>query len=315
VQTSRIRRISDWSLARRLRELTGIEAPFDVKLFDAKRNEHVRIRMPGVDFSQLSADWKEKFPQDQPPAESASLRFEDDGAIAILKISRFGGTAGTKARKPLGKFIDQAFGDIDAKKSAALILDLRNNGGGEDALGKLLLSHLVDEPFRYYDDLVVNAMEFSFKKHISNAGGMPTRLFEKRPDGKYRMIKHPNWGEQKPSQPVFPGKVYALINGGSFSTTCEFLSHLHARKRAVFIGEESGGGYYGNTSGGGIRLATPNTKLVVGIPLMTYYLAVPGNHEANHGVVPDYPVHYSIDEVLVGKDKEIELALKTARGK
>jgi len=33
---------------------------------------------------------------------------------------------------------------------------------------------------------------------------------------------------------------------------------------------------------------------------------------ANHGVVPDYPVSYTIQELLAGKDKELALALELA---
>jgi hypothetical protein len=315
VQTSRLRRAGDWSFARRLKSVKGIDAPFDVVLYDGRRKENVSVLLPGTDPGTLMKDWKEKYPQDQPPAEAASLRYEDGGAIAVLKINRFGGTVGTDRKKPLGEFINEAFAEIDAKKSSSLILDLRNNGGGADELGKLLLAHLVDEPFRYYDDLVVNALEFSVRKYAAGSEPVPAEYFERRPDGKYRMVKHPNWGEQKPQKPVFHGKVYALINGGSFSTTCEFLSHLHSRKRATFVGEESGGGYYGNTSGMGLRVTLPNTKILVGVPLMTYYLAVPPGHDAKHGVVPDHAVSYTIDELLSGTDKDLEVALKLARGK
>jgi hypothetical protein len=312
VQTSRARRAVDGNFAPLLKPLLGIGDPFDLVLWDSGRNEEVRVRLPGLPEKELAAAWREKFPQDHPPSSSASLRFEDGGAVAILKIVRFGGTAGPE-RKPLGKFIDEAFAEIDAKKCTALVLDLRDNGGGADELGKRLLSHLVDQPFRYYDDLVLNALDFSFRKKYTTNGPLSARQFERRPDGKYRMTSHPNWGEHKPGDPVFHGKVYALINGGSFSTTCEFLSHLHARKRATFIGAESGGGYYGNTSGPGLTVTLPNTKLLLRVPLMTYYLTVPAGHDPAHGVVPDRPVTCTIGELLAGKDKEMELALELAR--
>ncbi len=85
------------------------------------------------------------------------------------------------------------------------------------------------------------------------------------------------------------------------------------RKRATFIGEESGGGYYGNTSGPGLLLVLPNTKLQAYVPLMTYYMAVRDYKAASHGVVPDYSPKYTIDELLEGKDKELALALELAR--
>jgi hypothetical protein len=93
------------------------------------------------------------------------------------------------------------------------------------------------------------------------------------------------------------------------------LSHARFQKRATFIGEESGGGYYGNTSGQGIDLTLPNTKVYVRIPLVSYYLAVGGYKApaAYRGVLPDHPIRYSIEDLLAGKDKELAKALELAR--
>src|SRR5262249_15491635 len=124
-----------------------------------------------------------------------------------------------------------------------------------------------------------------------------------------------NLGIQQPSKPTFAGKVFTLINGGCFSTTSEFLSQAHFHRRATFIGEESGGGYYGNTSGVVPALTLPNTKLVIQVPLLTYYMAVNGYKAAAHGVMPDHEVKYTIDELLAGTDKELALALELARKK
>ena len=120
-------------------------------------------------------------------------------------------------------------------------------------------------------------------------------------------------GIQQPSKPTFAGKVLILINGGSCSTTAEFLSQTHYHKRAKFIGEESGGGYYGTTSGVVPALTLPNSKLIVYVPLVTYYLAVNGYKAVAHGVLPDHPISYTIEELLAGKDKELALALELAR--
>jgi C-terminal processing protease CtpA/Prc len=118
---------------------------------------------------------------------------------------------------------------------------------------------------------------------------------------------------QQPGKPHFGGKVFILINGGSFSTTCEFTSTVHFHKRATFIGEEAGGGYYGNTSGYGTTVTLPNSKLVLNLPFQTYYLSVNGYKAADRSVMPDYPIHYTIRELLAGEDKEMAVALKLSR--
>jgi C-terminal processing protease CtpA/Prc len=301
VQTARMRRIGGSNFTTALIELLGLESPYSVTLWDAKGGREHTVRLQGIDAAKL---------EEPRPKESATLTFLDDGKIADLKINRFGGTANNKALKV---FLQESFSELAKRKSTVLILDLRDNGGGADDLGKLVLSYLIDEPFKYYDDLVLNGLDFTFRKYTQQKRALPSAMLERQPNGKYRMVKHPNWGTQQPSKPGFTGKVYILINGNSFSTTSEFLSHAHARKRAVFIGEESGGGYYGNTSGPGAMLILPNTKLQAYVPLMTYYMSVRDYEAASHGVVPDHAVKYTILELLTGTDKELALALELAR--
>jgi C-terminal processing protease CtpA/Prc len=229
-----------------------------------------------------------------------------------MKIHQFNQFIDAKRKKTMSEFYQESFDAMKVSGTKTLILDLRNNGGGADDLGKQLLSYLLDKPFKYYDDLVINALEIGC---TGDRFWQTADQMERRPDGKYRMVKHPNWGLQEPSKPSFAGKVYILINGGSFSTTAEFLSHAQFHKRATFIGEESGGGYYGNTSGQGINLTLPSTNLNVRIPLVSYYLAV-GGYEAPaavRGVLPGHPISYSIEELLEEKDKELTKALELAR--
>jgi hypothetical protein len=42
-------------------------------------------------------------------------------------------------------------------------------------------------------------------------------------------------------------------------------------------------------------------------------MAVRDYKPVSRGVVPDYPVSYTIDELVAGKDKELELALELVR--
>jgi hypothetical protein len=301
VQTARMRRIGGSNFAAGLIDLLGLGSPYSVTFWDANDGREHTDRLEGIDAAKL---------EEPRPKESAMLTFFDDGKIADLKVNRFGGTAN---KKDLRAFFRESFTEMAKRKSTALILDLRDNGGGADDLGKLLLSYLIDEPFQYYDDLVLNGVDFSFRQYTNQKRALPSDMLERQPNGKYRMVKHPNWGTQQPNKPHFTGKVYILINGSSFSTTSEFLSHAHARKRAEFIGEESGGGYYGNTSGPGAFISLPNTKLQAYVPLMGYYMAVRDYKAASHGVVPDHPVKYSIDELRAGTDKELALALELAR--
>jgi len=228
----------------------------------------------------------------------------------VLTIYGFGGKGGPE-KKPLSQFFDDAFFEMHTRKSQTLILDVRDNGGGEDSLGKQLLSYLLDQPFRYYDDLIFNAREFDFFRYADGARPIPEDMVEKRADGKYHFTKHPNSGLQQARAPHFAGKVLVLMNGGSFSTTCEFLSNLHYRKRATFIGQEAAGGYYGNSSGATAAVVLPNSKVVVRVPLMTYYLAVKGA-DPKRSILPDYEVARGVADLQSDNDKVMAKAMELA---
>jgi hypothetical protein len=311
ISTARLRRVGlefDLGLY-----LVGIHAPFTVTYREEGERPEKRVELPGLALPRKREASRAKYPQDQRPEQSADLKFEDENKIAVMTIYGFGGFADKERKKPLADFIKESFALFPQKGTKALILDLRNNGGGEDELGKLLFSYLTDRPFTYYNELAINALHFGFMRYAKSPLSIPENEVQKMPDGHYRMTGHPNWGLQQPSHPTFMGKVFVLMNGGSFSTTCEFLSIAHFHHRAVFIGEEAGGGYYGNNSGFTRTLTLPNTRVAVRVPLMKYVMAVSGYRYPKRGVLPDYPVQPTIADRLAGRDPEREVALTLAR--
>jgi hypothetical protein len=311
IQTSRQRGISgDFGL--NLITLLGFRAPYEVALAGSGSSKSEKVQVAGLKHEDLTKMSKMLFPQDQSSKDFADLKFLDNGQVAYMRYSSFGTTVDEGQA-----FMKGAFVAIQSKGSRALILDVRGNGGGEDELGKLLFSYLVDTPFEYYDDLIVNKWSFSFFPKYTddhNDFTIPKGEAELRGDGRVHALNHPNLGLQQPSKPTFTGPIYILINGGSFSTTAEFLSQAHSHQRATFIGEESAGDYYGNTSGTVVKLTLPNTKLGIYLPLVGYYVAVSGNHDAARGVIPDFPVQHTIADLVAGVDRDFELALELARG-
>ena len=291
---------------RLLYSLTGITSPFVIELRDPANGAANVVRLSGVRGDFRKTIGPVRYPQEQSAGSAADLKFQDGGRIAVLTIRQFGGSAG-------GRFLDDTFAQIRRQNSRSLLIDLRNNSGGADELGKKLLSFLMDQPFRYYDDLVLNAREFGFGRYVEGGGGViPESMLERSADGKFHNIRHPNWGLQQPSEPHFAGQVLVLMNGGSFSTTCEFLSNLHSRKRAIFIGEEAAGGYYGNTSGRMPTVVLPNSKVAVRIPLQTYYLAVTGG-DPKRSILPDVELKPTIQDLMTGNDLAMAKALELAR--
>jgi C-terminal processing protease CtpA/Prc len=244
--------------------------------------------------------------QDRPPIQ---LEYKHD--VAILIIRTFSARSYQRANIGFPVFLRNAFQELEDKKIRHLIIDLRDNGGGADAYSKILFAHFIDKPYTFYKHLRTNNIEYSFFEYT----GIPLEQqkefplsFKKNEEGTYDLKFHPNLGEQKPIPPIYKGKVYVLLNGNSFSGTGECTSLMHFHKVAVFIGEECGAGYYGNTSGFMPRLTFPNSGIQVRIPMIQYTMAVSGYPE-DRGIIPDYPVQPKIRDLLNGRDTVMEFAL------
>ena len=192
-----------------------------------------------------------------------------------------------------------------------LVLDLRDNGGGTDEYGRILYSYFTGSDFTYYRSLRMKKERYDFFRYTSRPDmKAPKGLLQANAERSFDNIQHPNVGMQKPSSPYFAGRVYVLIDGMCFSTTSEFLSMLHNHTKAVFIGEESGGGYCGNCSGPTPDLILPNTMVRVEIPLMQYRMNVDDDARADRGVMPDQPVAVTIEDKVSGRDVELQRALE-----
>ncbi len=101
-----------------------------------------------------------------------------------------------------------------------------------------------------------------------------------------------------------------MIDGLSFSTTAEFCAIAKSNSRGIFIGEETGGGYYGNNGGHFIDVALPATKITVYIPSTKYVMDVKEAHFKDRGIIPDFTVEPTVNDFIQSRDVQLNLALR-----
>ncbi|MGH9751313.1 MAG: S41 family peptidase [Blastocatellia bacterium] len=270
-----------------------------VKEVDRKKNQNPLNAEVEANINKL--DWSR---------ENLGMRFLKDPEIAQIRIQGFGG-------RDYPQWIEDTFKTLREKGAKALILDLRGNGGGADMYGAMLVSYLTDKPFRYFDHINVKTIQPSFKEHTDWRVDRETQLREgmtTNPAGGYLVTAklHPGVAEQQPGKYPFLGKVFVLIDGGTFSTAADFCAVTHHLKRATFIGEETGGGYYGNNSGVQTIVTLPNSKAQVILPMYEYWNAVPGYDGKRRGTRPDHIVETKVANLLRGVDEQLDLAMKLA---
>ena len=192
---------------------------------------------------------------------------------AIITIRSF---AYYKKRFPIFKsFIDSCFYQIKENKIQNLIIDLRNNGGGDPFCGSYLLQYIANKPYTYFHKDV--PWYSDLKKTIQ---------------------PNPNGFKKKP---------YILINGFCFSTTGHFCSIVKENNFGIFVGDETGGTYTCNDNSKNFTLK--NTKLILRVARGTYYTSA-SSLTNKHGIIPDHYVIPDIDNILNNTDTVLNYTLK-----
>ncbi len=288
----------------------GIESPFQVVYRD-KEGKRQSTTLAGTEQSGVNKAWDARNAK-LAAAPNADLKFLDEGRIAVITIRHWYRYADQDRKITFSDFLKASFAQIHQNGTSNLIIDVRDDDGGLDVPVIELFGYLWNQPFHDYRDITCNAREFDFFKYDPDAKPMPGDLV-KGADGKFHVVKQTGLGLQQPLQPHYAGRVFALMNGGSFSSSTEFLTLLYFYKRAEFIGEEPAGAYYGYTCGRMVSPILPNSKLELDFGILTFYLDVGGYKYPDRGVMPDHPVTYTIGDVLAGRDNDMELALSLAR--
>jgi len=218
------------------------------------------------------------------PNEGIKLQIEKDRNYALLTIRDFHNDILRKEYKQsFDKTVAACFEQINDAKTGNLILDLRNNQGGDIENGVFLLSYLLDKPFTVVQDY------FSVEDH------------------QLRHCNGPSLGTHKPRANNFKGNLYVLINGGSFSNSGIVSSCLQANRKTVFIGEETGGNP--NVIAGFIKdISLPNTKVQIQVPTKQFVITDKAKN-TGQGIMPTHIVMPTLADILDGRDTELNFAI------
>jgi C-terminal processing protease CtpA/Prc len=202
------------------------------------------------------------------------------GKIAYVALNSF-------ENKKIVTAFDSLFSSIG--QTDGLILDVRNNGGGNGDYGYQLLGYLTDKPFK------LSRWKSLVYQPVLRAWGIETQWVtspaeEAQPNGK-RLYTRP---------------VVVLLGPRSFSAAEDFLVAFDAMDRGKLMGEASGGSTgqplsFSLPGGGSARVCSkwdsyPDGKEFVGV-----------------GVVPDVLVKPTVKDIQTGRDPVVEEAVKYLR--
>lgn len=218
--------------------------------------------------------------QDIQNEKAISMRYDYTNKIPILTIKDFhSDILKTEYNQNFKKEIDVILKEIIKRQLQNLVIDLRNNQGGDVENAVYLLKYLISKPFKV------------------------VQQYQKVKNGKLVEGKGPCMGFHKPFKQQFTGKIFVLLNGGSFSNSVIFSSCLKENANILIAGSESGSNP-NVLAGYPDDYELPNTKINVQIPTKRFIMTSLDRNDGR-GLIPSY----KIIVLRGGGDPQLEVLL------
>jgi C-terminal processing protease CtpA/Prc len=240
-----------------------------------------RGRMHAVDISRGHYD---------DVASSSAPRFRDLGkGVVYLKVDEFENDATVKA-------LDDAWPKISRAK--ALILDLRDNGGGSSGYGLRILDHLSKSP------IPTTASRERDYSPVKRAWSPDMASLD------WIALDNPSYSH--PQERIFDGRVAVLIGPRTFSAGEDFVASFKLMRRGLLIGEPTAG-----STGQPLMFKLPGGGMA---RICVKRDAFPdGTEFVGKGIAPDIAVKRTVDDLRAGRDRVLMRAkaqlLKSENGK
>ena len=251
----------------------------------------------------------------KPMDETWRLRI--DGNVATMTLPTF---AFWSAKFDWARFIDDSFAELARRQVPNLVIDIRDNEGGDGAIGGKLLSHLIRAPLTVTSDQSITAYErvpYILVRYLDtwdygffDRTGQVEKVIEGTAAGKYRVKGRMGTDTLVPAAAPYSGRVFLLVGGENSSATFQFAQLAQQARAATLVGQATGGNQRGLNGGQLTWVTLPNSGVSVDIPLLatTYTATTP-----DASVTPDVVVERTCEARRAGRDVEREVALREIR--
>jgi C-terminal processing protease CtpA/Prc len=211
-------------------------------------------------------------------------------------------------------FVDEAFTDFVRAGAPAVLIDLRENPGGDSSFSDPMVAWFATRPFRFASRFEIRVSEAAVASNEARASlpGTSEDSPARRLAAAYRGKKPGALVELdvpavEPRSERYRGKVYLLVNRHSYSNAVMVAALAQDLGFATILGEETSD--LATTYGAMEQLTLSRTGIVVGFPKAL--IVRPNGSRAVRGVVPDVPTPL----VESADDPVLQRALEIVRGR
>ena len=277
------------------RDSTGTEKTAMLPLYSPPKDS--------VKKDSLAKAVRKNLPPEKRILQYRSLQIDSSSVFAVMTVNGF-------SKGHLRSFFRHSFKKLKRQKINNLVIDMRSNGGGRVGLSTLLTRYITRRPFKVADTLFAASKNLApYTKYITGKFLNNIELAfitHKKADGLYhlRHLEKKLYGPKKNLS--YAGSIYVLTNGPTFSAAALFCNAVKSQPGILLVGEETGGGWYGNNGIMIPDIILPNTHLKVRLPL---FRLVQYNHVATKGsgVIPDIYIGTNYQALIKGEDKKMQV--------
>lgn len=239
------------------------------------------------------------------PMPGTAWRFEIDGDTAVLTLPTF---AFWNEDFDWQGFLERSFATLRERNVPNLIIDLRNNEGGDDAIGRALMAHVIASPLTIPASRVETAYErvpYDLARFLDT---WDFSFFDRTGavipgEGRNRLLREqPSARIVEPMASPYRGRV-VLLTGPQMSSAGYLIARdLKASGAATLIGRETGGNLRGLNGGQITWMTLPTSGVSIDIPLLAGFA---GTAQPDRGVLPDIAVRTRLEDVAAGIDPDL----------
>jgi hypothetical protein len=231
-------------------------------------------------------------------------------------------------------FLEDMFEEMKEEGVNALVVDLRNNGGGSSVYGEMLLYHLnVPSDIRsfsmairfspLYREFFPDIYRFYASQYAERYGGkaLPDSLIVTSSFVKQDSAEATFFGSVRdesstyyiePERTVFKGNAYFLVGEGTFSSAILLSTIVGDNKLFPLVGQPTRGrpSHYGET----LVLKLPNTGVICRISCKKFFRP-DTSRDAEDALFPDVEIWPTFEDIRCGRDPVLEWVLRDAEEK